>query len=488
MWLTLGNTHVKVTRATDAEVEWLRSKASGLVFGNKKTLWTTGEVEQVRFFDILDSTFPAGFLNRVLKRATNDKIQVKVIDGRRVPPHNNLFSLPTQELQDAVSRLVGVAWLRDYQLEAVAQALRCTRGIIKVPTGGGKTEIAIALVKQAPACKWLFLVHRKTLMEQAAERFELRCPGESAGRIGSGAWTVGQAFTVATFQTLAKALKERQTFALNFLAQFDGVVVDECHVLPAESFWKVAMGMVNAYWRIGVSGTPLDREDQRSVYAVAALEEQIYEIAAQTLIDEGQLARPFINMVEVHQEFIEKDKYGLLRRWPWRQVYQEGVVRSLLRNRTLLAAAQRALKPGLVFVKEVAHGKAFNRALQKRGLKSDFVWGSDSLQSRKDAVRRLVRGDLDILVCSVIFQEGLDVPELNSVIIGSGGKSIIAALQRIGRGMRKSAGKTTFEVWDVADTGHPWLERHARARRRAYQREGYATADVRLVPLGPVSP
>lgn len=481
MWLTQGNLFVKVSRASDAETEWLRSRESGLTFGSKKHLFTTGEIELTRFFSLIDQTFPAGFLDPVRRRAEEAGFEVKVIDGR-VRPKTVPPAVPL-EISEVVSRLTGVGWLRDYQREAVATAVQKEHGIIKAPTGSGKTEIAVGITKQIPV-KWLFLVHRKTLLEQTAQRYEARCPGEVVGRIGDGSWTVGARFTVATFQSLvvktrdASSLKKLATF----LAQFEGVLVDECHVLPAESFQKIAMMLTNAYWRIGLSGTPLDREDQRSVYAVGALGPQIYEIASQKLIAEGRLAMPIIRMVPVKQEFKEVDSRGLMQRWGWQQVYEEGVVRSKVRNRALLAAVAKAEKPALVFVKDIAHGRAFTAALKARGTKCDFVWGKASLHTRQAIVKRLERGDLDVVVCSVIFQEGVDIPELRSVLIGSAGKSVIAALQRIGRGMRRPDGKTTFEVWDIADEGNGWLRRHAQARRHAYQREGYSVSIVALAP------
>lgn len=482
MWLTQGNLHVKVSHASDAEVEWLRTKQSGLTFGNRKKLFTDGKVEVTRLFDLIDYTFPAGFTELVRKRAQLEGFEVKIIDGRQRPAGAPALTTPV-EVQEAVARLTGVDWLRDYQLEAVAAAMQKERTIIKVPTGGGKTEIAIGIVKQVPV-KWLFLVHRQTLLAQTAERFELRCPGEKAGRVGAGKWSVGKSFTVATFQTLAAAMRNplKVARARAFLAQFEGVIVDECHVLPADSFWNIAMAMPNAFYRIGISGTPLDREDQRSVYAVAALGPQGYEIPAQTLIDAGQLARPIIRLVPVKQEFRELDKWGLIQKWDWLKVYDEGVVRSKVRNLALIAAVQKADKPSLVFVKDIAHGRAFNKALLKRGIKTEFVWGKASLHTRRAVVKRLERGDLDVAVCSVIFQEGVDIPELRSVVIASAGKSVIAALQRIGRGMRKPTGKETFEVWDVADEGNGWLRRHALARRHAYQREGYAVSIAQVTP------
>lgn len=465
MWLAQGNLNVKVTRASEAEVAWLRSKESGLTYGNKKTLFTKGEVELVRFFDLIESSFPAGFLDEMLRRARASNIEVQVIDARTPP---------------APPVKADLAWLDAHQQEAVAVALNRTRCILQMPTGAGKTEVAIGLARSVPT-KWLFLVHRKTLLEQTAARYELRNPGERAGRVGDGLWEAGERFTVATFQTLAAAARKDPKTLQKFLATFGGLIVDEAHVLPADSFWRVSMMVCNAYWRVGVSGTPLDRGDQKGAYTIGSLGDVAFKVESGILINEGRLAKPIIRMLPVKHDFREVDRQGFLRKWDWKKVYDEGVVRSKDRNRALLAATVKAEKPALVFVKDIIHGKAFHTALAKRGVKSDFVWGKASLSQRQAATRRLERRDIDVLVCSVIFQEGVDIPELRSVVIACAGKSVIATLQRIGRGMRMGPnGKETFEVWDVLDTGNGWLERHAKARRHAYQREGY---QVTVTPI-----
>jgi superfamily II DNA or RNA helicase len=479
MWLTQGNLNVKVTRATEDEIEWLRSKESGLTFTDRKPLFTTGKVALKYFFDLTESVFPAGFLPGVVKRAAEAKIQVQVIDSR-TPPAQAVIPLPVSE---AAQRLRGEHYeLRDYQQAAVDAALKETRGIIQIATGGGKTNVAVAIVQCFPHVRWLFLVHRASLMAQAADRYDA-LTRKTAGRIGEGKWDEEAHFTCATFQSLAAALKKGKHKGLFNGVQ--GLIVDEAHTLPAESYNRVANALVNAYWRLGISATPLDREDQRSIYAVGTLGPVIFKHSADALITSGHLARPIIRLVHVEQEFDERDKYGLICRWNWKKVYDEGVIKSKVRNRALLSAVQKAEKPCLVFVKEIAHGKGFTKALLARGFKAEFVWGSANLHTRQAAVRRLVRGDTEVLVSSVIFQEGVDIPELRSVVVASGGKSVIAALQRIGRGMRLSAGKDTFEVYDVADSGNPWLERHAKLRKRAYQREKFAVTEITLTPSMP---
>lgn len=121
------------------------------------------------------------------------------------------------------------------------------------------------------------------------------------------------------------------------------------------------------------------------------------------------------------------------------------------------------------------------RAFARVGLRAGYVHGAHTTEQREAAIEQLVAGRLEVLVCSVIFQEGVDVPALRSVVIAAGGQSTIAAIQRVGRGLRKSEGKTSCVVWEVLDRGQRWLEAHARARRLAYQAEGY---EVRVEHLG----
>jgi superfamily II DNA or RNA helicase len=105
------------------------------------------------------------------------------------------------------------------------------------------------------------------------------------------------------------------------------------------------------------------------------------------------------------------------------------------------------------------------------------LWGEKSTAKRDAAVRRLVTGDIDVLIVSVIFQEGTDIPDIRSVIVGSAGKSAIAAIQRVGRGMRVVEGKKEFHVYDVYDKGHRTLKKWAKERKAAYELEGYEVVD-----------
>lgn len=402
------------------------------------------DTPKIRLFNLIERTFPTGLLTMVVK-------QMKKLN---IPYEVDVQFPPVDIVEHSMD------WLRDNQREAVEIGVRRKRGILWIPTGGGKTEIAIGLTLRIQT-KWLFIVHKKDLLHQTAERYERRT-NKKAGKIGDGIFDI-QDFTVATYQSLSRGLKTRDSKIRDVIKSIGAFTFDECHTAPANTAMQLLMSC-DAPYRFGLSGTPLDREDKRSIFAIGAIGPVIHRIHPQDLIEAGYLARPYIHMREVHQESKKKT---------WRGVYTECIVNSKRRNDVLTSAAVVCEKPAIMFVKEIKHGHILEKKLRKAGVSCDFVWGNKQTSARDASVARLVKGDIDVLIASVIFQEGTDIPDVRSVIVGSSGKSVIAAVQRVGRGMRVVKGKSEFHVWDVFDTGHRTLKKWAKKRKEAYEAQGY---------------
>ena len=407
-------------------------------------------IPKLRLFNLIDNTFPTGLLPMVCKELREMEVEYEVHD-----------TAEPVEISDHP-----LDWLRPEQKEAVDRALARKRGILWIPTGGGKTEIAIGLSLKVKT-KWLFIVHKKDLLHQTAERYERRT-GLKAGKIGDGIFDV-RLFTVATFQTLARGLKKRNKDIVELLNGMGAVVHDECHTAPASSSMSVMMACKNAAYRYGLSGTPLARGDKRSIFAIGVIGPVIFRIHPETLIKAGLLAKPIIQMFKLTQESSKKT---------WQGVYGEAVVRSTKRNKILTNCAVICEKPALLFVKEIKHGHILEEKLRKDGVSCEFLWGDKQTAKRDAAVKRLVKGDIDVLIASVIFQEGTDIPSIRSLIIGSAGKSAIAAVQRIGRGMRLYQDKKEFFVYDIYDDGHRTLKKWSKERKKAYENESY---DIEII-------
>lgn len=400
----------------------------------------------------LSDSFPSGFFPLVKRAAEKEGLTVEVEDTRapRLVPDAS----------------VDLTWLREDQRAAVAEVERLRRGIIKLPTGAGKTEVAVALGLRLPA-PMLFLVDSVDLMEQAAARWEKRT-GLPAGRFGDGQHTTGGRFTSGTFATMRLALGSKAGKAL--LRAFRVLVVDECHGLPADTHYAVAAACREADYRVGLSATPFAGDPVRAATLTGLLGPIVYEVSTQELTSAGVIAKARVVLVK-HEHVSAAEQ--------WAAAYRECIVEDAERNRKVVAVARRCPKPALVFVRAVEHGRELLRLLLRAGLRTEFMYGAKSSGSRATAAQRLMRNDLDVIVCNAIWYKGVDLPALASAVNAAGGASDIDTLQRLGRGtrvVRNSAGevvKGAFEYFDLFDTGHPWTEKHSRNRRAAYREEGH---------------
>ncbi len=464
MIVEANNSYCRVIHSADGELRWLGGYLASSEGGRRGP----GQTGKTQLFNIVTDSFPSGFLATVQRAAADEKISFQVLDKRtmHVPFDTN----------------ADIVWLRDYQAAAIDVSKTEHRGVFHHATGAGKTELIVALTLVRP-CTWLILTHRKQLMADIGDRYKLRT-GEDVGFIGEGVLDISKRVTVATFQSVEHMCRKSKRVRA-FVESVQALAVDEVHITGASMFWRRVQGCTNAYFRYGFSGTPFDRTDAKSVFVWAAMGPIIHRIAAKKLIDEGVLAKPTIHMIP-YQHPTPKER-------TWKNVYAAHIVKSPARNALLKKACTVATKPALLFVRDISHGKALERELRAEGHYVEFVWGKHDVAVRRAAIRRLVHGDSDVLITSTIFQEGIDIPELQSVIIGAGGKSVIAALQSLGRGMRRrdSQGNVTkaeFSVYDINDQGcgcrgtkHnacEWMERHTKGRMRAYQSEKYDIIDA----------
>lgn len=452
----------RVVEATPEEREFLRNY---LTFEDPQARFTNGN-PIVELLNLIDDTFPSGFAGKVRKAAATrthlsgrlDPIDVELIDVRKRPPSREAVDL---------------SWLRDYQQAAVEAALTRTRGIIQMPTGAGKSVCAAGIIASVP-CRWLVLVPQSDLLEQFAKHLRDRL-GEEPGIIGDGQWNP-QRVTVATFQTLSRRMsKAKDRAAYAFMQSIQGLICDEAHQVASGTFSFVCSKATSAFYRLGISATPLDRSDKKAIFVLAQLGGIIHKTSSAELRARGFLADATINMVRVEQG-------SNAPTWPG--VYGECVVRSKVRNAAVVQMAQHAAKPALVFVSQVKQGQQLLPAIRKAGMRAELVWGEDDTDERRKAIADLVAGKLDVIVCSNVFAQGVDIPSLASVVNAAGGQSVILTLQRLGRATRVTESKKTFEAWDVLDDGNRYLAKHGKARKAVYEREGFTVRVMEAADLG----
>jgi superfamily II DNA or RNA helicase len=127
----------------------------------------------------------------------------------------------------------------------------------------------------------------------------------------------------------------------------------------------------------------------------------------------------------------------------------------------------------LVMVRSVEHGERLCGALSGDGVRSRFVFGQDGTPDREEAVRLFIAREIQCLVATGIFDEGIDIPALEALVFADSCKSKIQTLQRVGRGMRAFPGKERVWIDDLVTHSHRWFLQHAMVRLALYKGEGF---------------
>jgi superfamily II DNA or RNA helicase len=443
------NQRIRVTAMSPAEYVWLREFCTIVERGGVTRLLRG------------DNTIGVGMLSLITAEATAAGYTVNLLD-RRITPSGLPLSGPA--LDDAV------AWLRPHQRAAVNAVIANGRGIISIPTGGGKGELIPALARAIPI-RWVVCVHRSHLLDDLASRYE-RHMGATCGRIGDGVWDVRHV-TIATLKTLfVMRQRDPERFA-QLVAMTEGLIVDEAHTTPASTHEAVVAAFDRAYYQVALSATALSRGDGKNHTTFAHYGPPIHTTRAEELVALGYITAPRIEMIRA-----PRHKPAGVEFMEWSDLYAACIAGNPGRNALVLHAALRATKPAVVFVIDIDQGEYLTGSLIRAGVRARFISGASNLDTRKRAIADLGAGNLDVVVATNVFNEGVDVQGLRSVVNAAAGKSVIATLQRIGRSTRIAEGKTHAEVYDIRDAGVLTFEAHARARIAAYRSQGYTPEDL----------
>jgi len=356
--------------------------------------------------------FPHGLLSKVIDLFDEFKLD-----------YSNL-SRESEIFDDNYPGLKKVKGLRGYQMEALNSMLNHSCGIVKMPTGSGKTRVAISYILSREV-KTLVLVPTLDLVKQ----WESLVPN------------------YVTVKTYA-AVKSKK-----FLQEFPLVIFDECHHCAAKTLYLVGMNLHQDAEIFGFSATPLNRDDD-NLKVEAVLGHIIYDVPLRDMIDEG-----FLCDAKIYFHDLPQKEYNFL---PYHDVYFDYILNGTRRNAKILDIVENATKPCLVLVNLIEHGN-FLLSLLSELKKQDVVFLNGQLKPGERADT-----DHDVIIATSIFDEGVDLPALRTLVLASGGKSAIKATQRIGRLLRPSEGKEIAIVHDFVDRAK-YLFVHSMSRRKIFE-------------------
>jgi len=330
--------------------------------------------------------------------------------------------------------------------------LNKNRGTIVMPTGTGKTFLASLWFKKQlennPKSKLLFICHNKDILSQANEREFQNCLRDlelTYGYYNAKEKNIQQA-TFATVQTLVRNLDK---FSKDF---FDYVIVDEAHHYQAKTFKKVVK-YFNPKFLLGLTATPY-RMDGKDIFKVCG--KVVYKAKINDAIKKGLLTKikyycvdndiDFSNVKWNGSNYDEKD----LNKTLCVKEYDEAIIKEYVetvknkfgKDKTICfcATIEHCYRMQKLF-----NDKGFKTvALTSKNLKRSSLW----VGTREKIVRDFKDGKYEIIFVRDLFNEGVDIPDANCVMMLRPTESHTIFTQQIGRGLRNLPNKDYLLILD----------------------------------------
>ncbi|MEX1198897.1 MAG: DUF3427 domain-containing protein [Pseudohongiellaceae bacterium] len=323
------------------------------------------------------------------------------------------------------------------------------RGLVVLATGLGKTWLSAFDTKQMGARRVLFVAHREEILDQAAETFARIRPTARIGFYRGSQRDAQVDVLCASVQTLGKA-EHLQRFPPQ---HFDYVVVDEFHHAAASTYHRVLQHFAPAFL-LGLTATP-DRTDNANILSLCD-DNLVYESNLFSGVQE-QLLVPF-HYFGIFDEDVDYQSI------PWRHgQFDPDILANKLatisRARHALATWRlRKQQRTLAFCVSIKHADFMAEYFRQQGVRAAAVHGS-SVLSRGEALTQLSEGQLDILFSVDLFNEGVDLPAIDTVMMLRPTESKILFLQQLGRGLRKAPEKAKLVVLDFVANHQSFLHK-----------------------------
>ena len=365
---------------------------------------------------------------------------------------NNFYGMPNesndlispQGVADFVKSLHIPFKVRDYQYNAIYQALKFNRRLLLSPTASGKSLMIYSITRYFvnKGQNVLLVVPTTSLVEQMCGDFDSYgwSSDHYCHKIYSGRDKhTSKPVTVTTWQSIYKMPK-------NYFEKFDCVIGDEAHQFKAKSLINIMTKLHNCKHRIGFTGT-LDGSNTNQLVLEGLFGPVNKVVKTKQLIDKGYLSKLKINVLLLQHESGLFDSY---------QEEMDYICTLEKRNKFIkkLTLSQTG-NTLILFAYVEKHGQVLFDMINSSvadGRKVFFVHGGVDTEDREE-VRRITESQDDAIIIASYgtFSTGINIKRLHNIIFASPSKSRVRNLQSIGRALRKGENKDSAQLFDIAD-------------------------------------
>ena len=336
------------------------------------------------------------------------------------------------------------------------------RGLVVMATGLGKTYLAAFDSEKVGAKRVLFVAHREEILLQAEATFQRIHPQAKVGHYTGKLKEAAVDLLFASVQTLGKS-HHLEKFLPN---HFDYIVVDEFHHAAAPTYRRL-LTHFRPRFLLGLTATP-ERTDQSDILSLC--DDNLVFTSDLFQGIEQDLLSPFFYF-GIYDESVDYQEI------PWRNGRFDP--ESLSNKLATLARAKHALKQWrdkaqertLAFCVSIKHADFMADRFQREGIRAAAVYGGSELD-RSEALEQLEQGRLQVLFSVDLFNEGIDLPAIDTVMMLRPTESKVLFLQQLGRGLRKHSEKEHLVVLDFIGNHQGFLNKpQALFRLRGTYRE-----------------
>lgn len=338
------------------------------------------------------------------------------------------------------------------QLKGIERALKHKIGIWHCATNFGKSRMAIGLLKGISLTNkvpTVIFTHNQIIYKQLCDDVIKYCDEKYLGRIESGVFKP-RLITIGMIPTISRNIKKLEY--LKYLKTIRAYICDEGHRGSSMTFLKVISKCVSADIRIGMSGTPLYKNQLNNLKLIEQTGEVIYKVKNKTLIDKGISAKPTIKISSIKNGYeypLEYMKFPKIKQ-RYQYAVKTWIVDNQQLNKRIVYDIENELKKDssiVIIINRIQHAKNLETILKNKRIKNLYIAGTE-----KDNIKTLTKfkkRKKQVMIATPVMEEGVDIENINCMILAGGGKSERQLLQRIGRSLRKKiSGKNLVTVYD----------------------------------------
>jgi len=429
--------------------------------------------------------FPGGLINYITNSFSNIPVEIK---DRKYPLYTEEDILATCK---EINKLNPSFEIRDYQIEGVQASLNKFRSLIYSSVGSGKTSIMCIVCKILKDQRILIINNRNSILNQIYERL-LSFGIDDVSFNPSGEPDYTKRIVIINSAISDSRLNSQNKDYINFLKnEVNTIIYDEAHHTAGITFFEPIFytDPERLQHIIGYTGSPfrnyenIYKEDE-DFRMLGIIGEPVFTYKMKDTIEDGNIAQPYGYFIRFQNkpQFVPpqfKDNYYMQ--------YRANITYNKARNKAGLEMLKFLNRNGiktLACFNNIKPGQKLLKELKENGVKALFICGDETIyeyvtnkrntlklekrSGNTDDIRKALLTDYNIIICSTVLDEGVDIDIFQAAVLFSAGKTPIAGIQRIGRASRKRKNERNISfVIDFLDlNSHYTFIDHYKKRRQ----------------------